>query len=46
MAPGVLLVSTDGLLEVDNTFPARLGSYLTLREAEVASLVLGGDRRA
>ncbi len=42
MPPGVVCVSPDGLVEVDNTLPARLRSYFFLNEPEAASLVFGG----
>ena len=43
LPPGVRFVSADGLMEVDNTLPARLTAYLSLKEAEVAALLFGGS---
>lgn len=41
MAPGVRVVSPDGRVEADNTFPARLARYLPWKEAEIARSLFG-----
>lgn len=42
MPPGVRVVSPDGLVEIDNTFPVRLARYMLHNEVEVMKQIFDG----